>query len=353
MNDTHQDLSGQIVAGCELIRQLGMGNNGVVYLANQKKLNRLVACKIISPDLQEDPDFLDTLYSEAANAAKLSHPHVIQALDAGDDNGLKYFLMEYVEGDSLEHIRANSPELLSTQFLLKLSLQLVDTMDHIWKNHKMIHGDIKPGNLLITRNSHSLKIGDLGLAHSANGAADDPDDVMITPLYAAPEIIARQAHSPDPRSDIYSFGIMLYELACGKAPFTGTVEELLNCHLHQYPVSAISMNPDLDRDFALLIDSMIAKDPQNRPASWQALKTALLEIYNRLYPAVRPADVAAKAVSLANSQNPAPRAQSSWSVEQQKKKSFMEKFPWVIPALLIILIAGALVSIVINLGLFE
>ena len=150
MIDNHQDLSGKIVAGCELIRQLGMGNNGVVYLANQQKLNRLVACKIISPDLQEDPDFLDTLYAEASNAAKLSHPNIIQALDAGDDNGLKYFLMEYVDGDSLEHIRANAPEMLSTRFLLKISLQLVDAMDYVWKNHKMIHGDIKPGNLLIS-----------------------------------------------------------------------------------------------------------------------------------------------------------------------------------------------------------
>ena len=91
--------AGDQLAAYTIIRELGRGNNGVVYLAHQKKLNRQIACKIISPELQNDPEFIDNLFSEAANAAKLSHPNIIQALDVGDDNGLKYFLMEYVNGD--------------------------------------------------------------------------------------------------------------------------------------------------------------------------------------------------------------------------------------------------------------
>lgn len=356
MINTTNELAGRMVAGCELIRQLGGGNNGVVYLAHQKKLNRHVACKIISPDLLEDPDFLDTLYAEAANAAKFTHPNIIQALDAGDDNGLKYFMMEYVDGASLEYIRANNPEMISTEFLLKIALQLVDAMDYAWSEHKIIHGDIKPGNLMITRNTNKLKIGDLGFAHSANGSSGAEDDVMITPLYAAPEVISTQKPSSDPRSDIYSFGIMFYELACGKAPFSGTVEELLMSHLNQMPLPLFTQNPDMDKELSLLVDSMIAKNPDDRPANWKALKASLLEVYNRLYPAVKTPEIAKISSSAPkNTFTPAQNHSrtSSWSAEEKKKTPLLEKYPWMLPVLLLILIVIALTTIPFSLGLFK
>ena len=356
MTNTANDLSGRTIAGCELIRQLGSGNNGVVYLARQLKLNRQVACKIISPDLQEDPDFLDTLYSEAANAAKLTHPNIIQALDTGDDDGLRYFLMEYVDGDSLEYIRSNTPEIISTQFLLKIALQLINAMDYVWKEHRIIHGDIKPGNLMVTRNSHKLKIGDLGLAHSANGSTGSPDDVMITPLYAAPEIISTQTASTDQRSDIYSFGVMLYELFCGTAPFTGSIENILKSHVSVIPVPLFEQNPDMDKDLSLLIDSMLAKNPDDRPKNWQSLKVAFSEIYRRLFPDSHLPELAPppKTPPAASGNITDVRKMSSWSAEKNKKLNILaEKHPLLLPALLVIAIAAALLSIANNLGLFK
>ena len=355
MSNTTNDLSGKIIAGCELIRQLGCGNNGVVYLARQKKLNRPVACQILSPDLQNDPDFLDNLHHEASNAAKLMHPNIIQALDAGNDNGLKYFLMEYVDGDSLEYIRSKTPEIISTQFLLKIALQLVDAMDCVWKEHQIIHGDIKPGNLMVTRNNHKLKIGDLGLAHSANGSSGSPEDVMITPLYAAPEIISTQKPSTDPRSDIYSFGVMLYELFCGTAPFTGSIENILQSHIYVEPVPLFEQNPDMDKELSLLIDSMLAKNPENRPKNWQSLRVSLSEIYRRLFPESHLPELAPPSKTAPAAMNAADAMRmTSWSAEKKKKLHVLaEKHPFLLPALLVIAIVTALLSIANNLGLFE
>lgn len=349
MTRNSNELVGQSVAGCELIRELGRGTNGVVYLAKHKQLNRQVACKIISSDLQEDPDFLDNLFTEAANAAKLSHPNVIQALDAGDSDGIKYFMMEFVDGNSLEYIRTNSPEMISTEFLLNLSLQLAVAMDFAWCNHKMTHGDIKPGNIMLTRKDRILKVGDLGLARSSNGATGDPADVMVTPLYAAPEIITQQQISPDPRSDIYSFGVMFYELACGTAPFTGSLDEIIDAHINSVPESLHTMNPDLDRELARFIDTMLAKDMQSRPADWKTVYAALKSIYLRLFPNSRiPAELSTVAPSRSGSRI----TTSSWSAKSPADKTFWEKYPWVLPAVMILLILLALISIPFSLGIF-
>ena len=347
MSDNN-NLNGTIIAGCELIRELGRGNNGIVYLANQKKLNRKVACKIIAPDLIDDPDFMDNLFSEAANAAKLSHRNIIQALDVGEAGDLKYFLMEFVDGYSLEHIRANTPERISTAFLLDISIQLADAMDYAWSQHQMIHGDIKPGNILIT-NDNILKVGDLGLARSSNGATGDPADVMITPLYAAPEVITQQATDPDQRSDIYSFGVMLYELACGAAPFTGTVDEILQSHIYKDPVPLFNMNPDMDKELASFIDRMLAKNPADRPADWKKVRAGLMTIKRRLFPAadVGESTVKSNRVILSKSTG------KSWSAEGQKEKKLMEKMPWLLPTVLILTILVAIFYLLFDMGLFK
>ena len=355
MNKNVYELAGSTLAGCELLKVLGSGNNGVVYLAHQKNLNRNIACKIMTPELQRDSAYMDTLFAEASNAAKLTHPNIIQALDAGIENGLQYFMMEFVDGRSLESIRVNSPEIISTDFLLKISLQLANAMDYAWSEHQMVHGDIKPGNLMISDKDHQLKVGDLGLARSSNGMTSAPEDVMITPLYAAPEIIAQQAAEPDLRSDIYSFGVMFYELACGRAPFTGTVEELLQSHLYVIPAPLITMNPDMDRELASFIDTMLAKDPDERPANWKKVRAELQKIYDRLSASAQAIQNPAEISKLPEFQNAASGKSfrnSSWSAEDKSKKLW-EKYPWLLPALLIALIAIALLSLPFSLGLFK
>lgn len=352
MSTPVNELAGKTVAGCELIKELGRGSNGIVYLANQKKLNRPVACKIMYQAMEEDEQlYLDNILTEARNAAKLSHPNIIQALDAGDEDGIKYFTMEYVEGNSLEYIRANTPEVISTKFLIHMAIQLANALDYAWSEHQMIHGDIKPGNILIAKKEQNLKLGDLGLARS--GSPGEDDEVMITPLYAAPEVITMQNKIPAPQSDIYSFGVMLYELACGAAPFTGSAEELLYHHLNTTPQTLAAMNPDLDLNFTQLVDSMLAKDPAQRPGDWKKIRKALLEISSRLFPAqTAPVNAVSSAgPNAVVSDAPAKQRNSSWGIAGNQKKKPLEKMPWLIPAILILIIFGALASIAINSGL--
>ncbi len=348
MSSNYNELAGVTIANCELLHELGRGNNGVVYLAHQKKLNRNIACKIIAPDLRESPDFMDNLFAEAANAAKLSHRNIIQALDVGDAGDLKYFLMEYVDGSSLEHIRANNPEVFSTEYLLDISIQLADALDYAWSEHRMVHGDIKPGNIMITKDD-VVKVGDLGLARSSNGVTGDPADIMITPLYAAPEIISQQSFEADPRSDIYSFGVMFYELACGTAPFTGSLEDILQSHLYSEPRPLFEMNPDMDKELAAFIDRLLAKNPDDRPADWKKVRAGLLSIKRRLFPAaVSGGGVKSTRVVRSTSTG------TSWSAEsKEEKEGIFQKFPWLMPAILIVIIGGALLYMAIEMGLFK
>ena len=213
MNNTKTiELTGREFAGCEIIREIGCGSNATVYLANQKRLNRQVACKIFTAENPDDQPLADAVFAEERSAIRIDHPNVVQYINSGSSSdGLNFVIMEFVSGSTLETIRTEQPELISTKFLLNLAIQLADALDTAWKKHNIVHGDIKPANMLIRTLDHQLKLCDLGVVRNA-------DDLMITPLYAAPEVIRQQSTSPDVRSDIYSFGAVMYELSGGRKP---------------------------------------------------------------------------------------------------------------------------------------
>ena len=270
---------GDEIAGYTIIRELGRGNNGVVYLARQNMLDRLVACKILLPETAAEPGYAEAFFQEARNAAKLSHPNIVQALDVGCVNGCCYFVMEYVEGEMLETIRIENPARFTPLFMLSIAVQLADALDYAWRSQKMIHGDVKPENIMLKKSSGAAKLADFGVARVAGSQVDD--GLMATPLYVAPEVVLGTADA-DPRSDIYSFGVMLYELFCGNPPFLGTPEELVRKHVNEAPVPVREAVPGLDRELASFIDRMIAKLPDDRPQSWMEIHDTLQEIYTRL-----------------------------------------------------------------------
>ncbi len=276
------NLVGTEVCGYELISELGHGNMGVVYLARQTSLDRPVAFKLLLPEYSDDVQYSMNFIREARTAAQLDHPNIVHALDAGKTpDGTSYFVMEYVKGRSLEDIRSENPEEITLDFLLGVAISLASALHYAWEGFHMTHRDIKPGNLLIRDSDKALKLADLGLAN-IQGTQSEEGEVMATPMYAAPEVIEQTGADVGVRSDIYSFGIMLYELISGAAPFHGEIEEVLRCHLEEVPPPLQESNPDADPELAALVDKMIAKDPYDRPADWLAISRTLSRIRDRI-----------------------------------------------------------------------
>ncbi|MBR7104830.1 MAG: serine/threonine protein kinase [Lentisphaeria bacterium] len=274
-------LVGEVIADYQLIRLLGSGGNGVVYQARHKVINKITACKILHAELAENPVYVRNFVREARMAARLEHPHIIQALDVGSCDGLYYFIMEYVEGISLEKMRTSSPEKITLPFLLETAIALAEALDFAWQKFHVIHGDIKPDNLMIRSHDGALKLADLGLAKVA-GTDDPAGEIMATPLYAAPEVAMGNLASVGVKSDIYSFGIMLYELLSGAAPFQGSVELVLQMHVDVVPPPLIKAAPFVEPALAAFVDKMIAKAPADRPADWGEIKVILSGILKKI-----------------------------------------------------------------------
>ena len=278
--NTPESLIGAEIDGYRLESVLGHGSFGVVYLARHIIMERLFAFKILQAEFSADEEAVTEFFRESRTAAKLEHPNVVQAFKAGrTEDDLCYFVMEYVEGSTIEELRINSPELLSIEFLLDISVQLADALDYAWKTRQIIHRDIKPENLLIRASDRKLKLADLGLA--GVGSRSTPDEIVATPMYMAPEVAAGLG-SQDVTGDIYSFGIMFYELLAGAPPFNGSVEELQRAHIEELPPPLLGENPDLDPELANFIDSLLVKSPADRPQSWEEVREKLIFFRERV-----------------------------------------------------------------------
>ena len=273
-------LTGTEIDGFLLEAVLGSGSYGVVYRARHLLMDKLYALKVLMSEFASDEERVKEFFRESKIAARLEHPNIVQAIKAGrTDTGLCYFVMEYVDGMTIEDIRIKAPERLSLPFLLGISIQLADALDYAWNSCRIIHRDIKPGNLLIREADNQLKLADLGLAGVSS--VNQSGDIFATPLYMAPEVAAGLG-SRDVTGDIYSFGVMFYELSAGIPPFSGSVEELQRAHVQDLPPPLLSANPDLDPELAGFIDSLLAKSPADRPQSWALVKERLTAIRSRL-----------------------------------------------------------------------
>ena len=268
---------GTVISGFRIEREIGRGGMGVVYLATQLNLQRYAALKILADELSGNSMFVERFFQEAHSAASLSHSNIVQAYDAGvDSSGLCYFAMEFVDGETLE-VLLRREGALPARSVMDIGYRIACALEHAWQSRGMCHGDIKPDNILIGRNGE-LKLADLGLAKSIYDE-DIPQDVMVTPLYAAPEIISGKVKEPNLLSDIYSFGALLYHAAAGTPPFNSeAIEEIYRRHLEEIPRPPSSLNPELPEALSSLILRMLEKNPENRPASWQEIKEAFQNI---------------------------------------------------------------------------
>jgi serine/threonine-protein kinase len=262
----------------QIIRTLGEGGMANVYLAHDTILDRNVAVKILRGDLASDDKFVRRFQREALSASSLSHPNIVEMYDVGEDDGQYYIVMEYVEGKTLKQLLKKRGNLTITE-VMDIMLQLTDGMAHAHDSY-IIHRDIKPQNIMILENG-MIKITDFGIAMALNSTQlTQTNSVMGSVHYLPPE----QANGKGStiKSDIYSMGILMYELLTGSIPYKGeNAVEIALKHLKE-PLPSIKIAlPNLPQSIENIILKSTAKNPKNRYSDaremYEDIKTALNE----------------------------------------------------------------------------
>lgn len=277
--------------------KLARGGMSTVYLATDMRLERDVALKVLHPHLASDETFLDRMGREAKAAARLSHPHVVGVLDQGNDGHTAYLVMEYIKGHTLRDIITAKGALAP-----RLALALIDpVIEGLGAAHAagLIHRDIKPENVLIADDGR-IKVGDFGLARAVT-TSTSTGALIGTVAYLSPELVlAKQA---DARSDVYSVGIMLYEMLTGQQPFSGEVPiQVAYQHVNGTVGPPSALVPGLASEVDELVQWCTANDPENRPVDGTALLQELRHIRTHLTD--RELDLQPPAALEAGAQNP-------------------------------------------------
>ncbi|MET4096530.1 PASTA domain-containing protein [Arthrobacter sp. UYCu712] len=275
---TSDPLVGTLVDGRYLVQsRLASGGMSTVYRATDRRLERDVALKVLHPHMAGDPQFLDRLGREAKAAARLSHPHVVGVLDQGEDARIAYLVMEYIKGHTLRDVIREKGALPP-----RLALALIDpVVEGLGAAHDagLIHRDIKPENVLIADDGR-IKVGDFGLARAIS-TSTSTGALIGTVAYLSPELVlGKQA---DARSDIYSVGIMLYEMITGQQPFDGDVPiQVAYQHVNSTVGAPSALVPGLAGELDELVQWCTANDPDQRPVDGNSLLSELRHIRTNL-----------------------------------------------------------------------
>jgi len=271
-------MSAPELTGFEVIEKLGEGGMATVWKARQISLDRVVAVKIMSARLATDPDDVERFQSEARSAARLKHLGIVQVYDANIENGLYYFVMEYVAGYTVgDWIRRRGR--LPEDETLVVADCVADALGYAWATAGIIHCDIKPDNVMIDADG-TVKVADLGLARTIGAMSSDEreEQVMGTPAYIAPEQAAGHANL-DCRADIYSLGAMMYHMLTGRYMFQGEPEEeILALQIAAEAAPVRDLNPDVSDAMGELVGDMLAKDPDDRLGDWEAVRKAIRDV---------------------------------------------------------------------------
>ncbi|MBL9119381.1 MAG: serine/threonine protein kinase [Phycisphaerae bacterium] len=262
--DLEADRSSQRIPGYKVIKKLGSGAMATVYLGKQLSLDRLVAVKVLPKKFSSDPKFIERFYKEGRAAARLNDQNIVQAYDVGQAGEHHYFVMEYVDGETV-YDRIVAKKRFSEKEALQIIRQVASALKHA-HDQGFIHRDIKPKNIMLSK-SGTVKLADLGLARAMSdkeAAEAESGRAFGTPYYISPEQI-RGEKEIGPPSDIYGLGATFYHMVTGRVPFEGkSPSEVMHRHLKAQLTPPDHLNPDLSSDVAQIIEMMLAKHPRER-----------------------------------------------------------------------------------------